>query len=212
MKVGILKKDNKTEIFFKYNPKIVDCIKKIDGAKYDGLVRKWIIDTEKLIELRSILDENCIIIELKDEHDMSWNEEKQKKKKIGFFKIGNSYEISFKYDTMILDVVRKLKGAKFDGSVKKWIIPQDQLNNLRSSLNENDVEIVEILESNDVIYVGYYEDGFIVRQPIPENLNSKIQIFPKVIQSNSLKFAWHFYLPFNNYCQLLGLKLKIFDE
>ncbi|CAF1147282.1 unnamed protein product, partial [Brachionus calyciflorus] len=174
MKVGISKKDNKTEIFFKYNPNIVNCIKKIDCAKYDGLVRKWIIDTEKLIELRSILDENCIIIELKDEHDMSWNDEKQKKKKIRFFKIGNSYEISFKYDTMILDVVRKLKGAKFDGSVKKRIIPQDQLNNLRSRLNENDVEIVEILESNDVINVGYYEDGFIVRQPIPENLNSNI--------------------------------------
>ena len=114
---------------------------------------------------------------------------------------------------MLLDVVRKLKGAKFDGSVKKWIIPQDQLNILRSSFNENDVEIVEIYQSNDVIYVAYYEDGFVIRQPIPENINSKIQMFPKIFQSSScIKFAWHFYLPFNNFCQLLGLKLKIFDQ
>ena len=64
MKIQIFKKEDFTEVYLPYIPKVIGLIKAIDGAKYSTQpVKKWSIPTGQLTNLVTILEQNNVEID-----------------------------------------------------------------------------------------------------------------------------------------------------
>ncbi|CAF1053128.1 unnamed protein product [Brachionus calyciflorus] len=93
-------------------------------------------------------------------------------------------ELSFKFNKGIIEKVKTIKGAKFNGNQKLWSVPLESQDDLLSTLKESGIKYefvnrqdeLKIRETHTVVTI-LNQDDFTVKLPIPKPLWSKLNVF-----------------------------------
>ncbi|CAF0797689.1 unnamed protein product [Brachionus calyciflorus] len=96
-------------------------------------------------------------------------------------------ELSFKFNKVIIEKVKTIKGAKFNGNQNLWSVPLESQDDLLSTLKESGIKYefvnrqdeLKIRETNTVVTI-LNQDDFTVKLPIPKPLWSKLNVFRRI--------------------------------
>ncbi|CAF1118831.1 unnamed protein product [Brachionus calyciflorus] len=131
-----------------------------------------------------------------------------KKMNVEIHKNNQQLELSFKFNKIIIEKIKSIRGTKFNGIKKQWSVPielEDELLSIfrQSQISYDFFEKQDEQKSNEnkgVISI-LNQDDFTVKLPIPKPLWSKLSVIRRIASTEKdWTFSKEFFMDFQRIC------------
>ncbi|CAF0850177.1 unnamed protein product [Brachionus calyciflorus] len=132
---------------------------------------------------------------------------------VEIFKINQQLELSFKFNKAIIEKVKTIKGAKFNGNQKLWSVPLESQDDLLSTFRASEINYEFVnrqderknRETNSLVTI-LNQDDFTVKLPIPKPLWSILNVYGKISGTEKeWVFTKELFMDFHKLCVELNI-------
>jgi len=133
---------------------------------------------------------------------------------VEIFKSNQQLELSFKFNKTIIDKVKSIKGAKFNGNKKLWSVPVELEDELLSIFRQSQISYDFVAKQDEnknetkSVIIVLNQDDFTVKLSIPKSLWSKLCVFKRISSTDKeWVFSKELFMDFYKLCLELNISV-----